>query len=428
VIVDVTFLSTVMAIAVAYYVALFLLLWVKRVFIRFVADHTYDPVVIVVIPAHNEEDVIAHTIESLLAQDYEHKLIMVMNDGSKDRTSEIARRYTGEGVVVVDRGASIAGRGKGAVLNHAYRLVNGMVDDAHPALLGRSAENIIIAIMDADGQLEQHSITNVVPYFAQSNVGGVQIGVRIANARTSVLTRMQDVEFVGFSAFVQEVRDWFGSVGLGGNGQFTRLAALRSTGRRPWTDCLTEDLDLGLTLVKNGWRVRFCPDAWVAQQGVDNLRILFRQRTRWIQGHYQCWSHIPSLATEERVPLGTRIDLLIYLVMVVFIVFIMASMVLGWLAQLGLITVFSSFLGFVTPAARPTVKFVLSFGPLLLFMATYQMKSRHRLRPHEFPAYAAAFSLYTYAWIIAQLWAWWRLARGTSGWVKTPRVRSESAV
>lgn len=417
-----------MAIAVAYYVALFLLLWVKRVFVRFVSDHTYDPVVIVVIPAHNEEDVIAHTIESLLAQDYEHKLIMVMNDGSKDRTSEIARLYSDEGVVVVDRGASIAGRGKGAVLNHAYRLVNGMVDDGHPALLGRNAKDIIIAIMDADGQLEQRSITNVVTYFAHGNVGGVQIGVRIANARTSVLTRMQDVEFVGFSAFVQEVRDWFGSVGLGGNGQFTRLAALRSTGRRPWTDCLTEDLDLGLTLVKNGWRVRFCPDAWVAQQGVDNLRILFRQRTRWIQGHYQCWSHIPSLATEERVPLGTRIDLLIYLVMVVFIVFIMASMILGWLAQLGLITVFSSFLGFVTPAARPTVRFVLSFGPLLLFMTTYQMKSRHRLRPHELPAYAAAFSFYTYVWIIAQLWAWWRLARGTSGWVKTPRVRSESAV
>jgi hypothetical protein len=64
----------------------------------------------------------------------------------------------------------------------------------------------------------------------------------------------------------------------------------------------------------------------------------------------------------------------------------------------------------------------------MLFMATYQMKSRHRLRPHEFPAYTAAFSLYTYAWIIAQLWAWWRLARGTSGWVKTPRVRSENAV
>lgn len=427
-VVDVTLLSTVMALAVVYYFALFAILIAKRVITRGNRDFSYEPMVVVVIPAHNEEDVIAHTIESLLVQDYAHTTVLVMNDGSKDRTSEIARTYESRGVVVIDRGPDIAGRGKGAVLNHAYAIVNEMLESGHPALGGRSASDIIIAIMDADGQLEQSSIRNVVPLFSAANVGGVQIGVRIANARSGMLPRMQDIEFIGFSAFVQEVRDWFGSVGLGGNGQFTRLAALHSTGGAPWTDCLTEDLDLGLTLVQNGWRVRFCPDAWVAQQGVGDLKVLFRQRTRWIQGHYQCWRHIPALARDESVPLGTRIDLLIYLTMVVFIVFIMSSMVLGWLAEFGVIMVHSSFLEWLPDHVRSYVRFALSYGPLLLFMATYQMRARHRLRFNEFPAYAAAFALYTYTWIVAQVWAWYRIARGTSGWVKTPRVASESAV
>lgn len=417
-----------MALAVVYYFALFGLLFIKRAFVRVKTDPGYQPIVIVVIPAHNEQEVIAHTIESLLVQDYPHTTLMVMNDGSSDNTSEIARQYSDRNVLVVDRGSDIAGRGKGAVLNHAYRLINEMLEDGHPDLKDRPASDIIIAIMDADGQLEQSSIRNVVPYFTDQRVGGVQIGVRIANARAGLLPRMQDIEFIGFSAFVQEVRDWFGSVGLGGNGQFTRLSALHSTGDKPWTDCLTEDLDLGLTLVRNGWRVRFCPDAWVAQQGVHDLKTLFRQRTRWIQGHYQCWSHIPGLARDASVPLGTRVDLLVYLTMVVFIVFIMSSMVLGWLAEFQVIMVHSSFLEWMPEQARSYVRFALSYGPLMLFMATYQMKSKHRLRFNEFPAYTGAFALYTYAWIVAQVWAWLRIARGTSGWVKTPRVASKTAV
>jgi len=125
-------------------------------------------------------------------------------------------------VAVFDRSAAVAGRGKGAVLNHAFEIVN---------------------------------------------------------------------EFIGFSFLVQAARDRIGSVGLGGNGQFNRLSALRSLGRPPWTDCLTEDLDIGLALVGQGWRIRFWRGAFVAQQGLRSPRLLLRQRTRWVQGNYQCMTH-----------------------------------------------------------------------------------------------------------------------------------------
>ena len=122
--------------------------------------------------------------------------------------------------------------------------------------------------MDADGRLDRHALTETGRLFGNSRVGGVQIGVTITNAGDGLLPRCQDIEFVGFSHLAQAARDRIGSVGLGGNGQFTRLSALRSLGRPPWTDCLTEDLDLGLSLTRLGWRIRFCSTAWVAQEGV----------------------------------------------------------------------------------------------------------------------------------------------------------------
>ena len=69
--------------------------------------------------------------------------------------------------------------------------------------------------------------------FADPRVGGVQMGVIIGNAADGLIPRCQDLEFVGFSHLAQAARDRIGSVGLGGNGQFTRLAALRSLGRPP---------------------------------------------------------------------------------------------------------------------------------------------------------------------------------------------------
>ena len=221
-----------------------------------------------VVPAHNEELVIEETLSALVRVRYDDFLVLVMNDGSTDRTSERARSFEASGrVLVVDRSPAVSGRGKGAVLNHAFEILNELVDEQDPRLGGRAAEEIVVGVMDADGVLDEHALEDVAPLFGDPRVGGAQIGVRILNVSDGLLPRCQDMEFVGFSHLAQAARDRIGSVGLGGNGQFTRLAALRSLGRPPWTDCLTEDLDLGLSLTRLGWRIRFCSSAWVASRG-----------------------------------------------------------------------------------------------------------------------------------------------------------------
>ena len=172
------------------------------------------------------------------------------------------------------------------------------------------------------------------------------MGVIIGNAEDGLMPRCQDLEFVGFSQLAQAARDRIGSVGLGGNGQFTRLVALQSLGRPPWTDCLTEDLDLGLNLTRLGWHIRFCRTTSVTQQGVRTVARL-RQRTRWAQGHYQCWDHVPKLLTAGNVRLVTRLDLVLYLFFVAFVMFVAANLAIALAGALGWIVIVNEFLAFL---------------------------------------------------------------------------------
>jgi cellulose synthase/poly-beta-1,6-N-acetylglucosamine synthase-like glycosyltransferase len=425
--VDVTWLGYFMALVSIYYIALFLLS--TRFAARRDPPSSSRPGMALIVPAHNEEAVIAATLESLLRLDYDPYCVIVVNDGSSDRTSEVARRFESTGrVLVVDRPAEVAGQGKGEVLNEGYRVVNELLEQRDPLVRGFEPEDAVVGVVDADGQLEPKALREVARLFADPTVGGVQMGVVIGNAQHGLIARCQDLEFTGFSQLAQAARDRIGSVGLGGNGQFTRLAALRSLGRPPWTACLTEDLDLGLHLRRLGWHIRFCRTTAVTQEGVHTVPAWLRQRTRWAQGHYQCWDHIPRLLTARSMPMITRFDLTLYLLFVTFVMFVAANLVVALLGALGYVTISNDFLAFL-PAGPPrnVTMELIGLCPVVMLLARYQQHSPHRLRWWELPAYGAAFGLYVYMWAIASLLAWLRLMRGRAGWTKTRRIAEEAA-
>jgi cellulose synthase/poly-beta-1,6-N-acetylglucosamine synthase-like glycosyltransferase len=124
-------------------------------------------------------------------------------------------------------------------------------------------------------------------------VGGVQVKVRIYN-RDHPLTWCQDVEFSIYGLLYQAGRSTEGIAGMGGNGQFNRLSALRSVdeGSGPWHPTLTEDQDLGIRLLLNGWRSEHDNGCDVSQQGVRNIKRLWTQRTRWSQGNLQAMTYL----------------------------------------------------------------------------------------------------------------------------------------
>jgi 1,2-diacylglycerol 3-beta-glucosyltransferase len=381
---------------------------------------------VLIVPARNEQLVIEATLDNLAHLDSDDHWVLVLNDGSEDATGEIAHRVAAEhkNIWVVDRTREEAGCGKSAVLNHAARLMVEALDRQDPRFSGWQVENVVMGIVDADGRLERTSLRAVEPYFERANVASVQVGVRIGNAGDGMLARMQDMEFVGFTYLVQIARDHFGSSGLGGNGQFTRLSALTSVGPAPWApDALTEDLDLGLSLVAKGWETRFCSETFVSQQGLNRWRPLLRQRTRWIHGHYQCWRHVPKLLTARNVAWKTRLDLITYLLLVVTVVVVTYNLVVTLLGLAGVISVANNFLAFIPDGyPRAVVAEMVALFPLTIFMHTYQRHSGHAFRWYELPAAGAAFTAYSYVWVISTLRAWARIVTRRGNWTKTPRV------
>jgi 1,2-diacylglycerol 3-beta-glucosyltransferase len=391
------------------------------------------PLFVIVTPAHNEELVIGETVRRLLTLDGPRYLAIIMNDGSVDRTSEVARA-AGRGdprLIVVDRPPEIAGQGKGEVLNHAYRLLARMVDDDDPRLGGASADEVIMGVLDADGWLRPDCLTAVAPYYDIPEIAGVQVPVRMWNARDGFLACMQDIEFIGFSVLVQGGRDALGSVGLGGNGQFIRLSALATLGPAPWTKCLTEDLDIGLSLIKRGWRHRLCPHTCVAQQAVTKAGVLLRQRTRWTQGHYSCWRHLPGLWRTREIPRLMRLDLSLHLLLALTIVVVTVQSVIGLLGFLAIYPIHRSVIATVLPgeAVYRFVVLIMACGPLSVLGLAYQRSAiaydsygRSRLPIWSLPGIFLVFALYTYFWGVPSTFrAFARILLRRDAWAKTPR-------
>jgi 1,2-diacylglycerol 3-beta-glucosyltransferase len=171
-----------------------------------------------------------------------------------------------------------------------------------------------VVVFDADGRVDEDFFQAVTPLFADPNTASVQSAVRMHNAERNLLTYWQHFEFVVCGELFSRAKDRLGSATLGGNGQCVRLSALRRLGPAPWRPSLTEDLDLSLRLLMQGYRLRFCPAVAVWQEAVTSLRPLIRQRSRWFQGHLVTWVYLPAL-WRSPLPWQTRLDLTAFLLL-----------------------------------------------------------------------------------------------------------------
>jgi 1,2-diacylglycerol 3-beta-glucosyltransferase len=300
--------------SVAFVVVVAMLAWTTALFVRgqryrlppVSSDEGYHWVFLV--PALNEEVTIADSVARLLEIETTQRTIVVIDDGSEDRTPEILAESAHPDLRVIRRDPPHARQGKAAALNHAYRELGTLLGEA-------PREQVIVVVVDADGRLYPAATLYVAPHFEDPEVGGVQSLVRIYN-RHRLLTLMQDIEFSIYCYLYQAGRSEWGTAGMGGNGQFNRLAALDAIADRsgPWRDRLTEDQDLGLRLLAAGWKGRQEPRAIVAQQGLPGLRRLYRQRTRWSQGNLQAIGLIGEV-WRAPLPLIPRVEQVAYLLL-----------------------------------------------------------------------------------------------------------------
>jgi 1,2-diacylglycerol 3-beta-glucosyltransferase len=388
---------------------------------------TTPRLVIALIPCLDEELVIAATVQALSAQelpDGSTLRIVVIDDGSTDGTADAARAANPD-LLVIRRELPMARQGKGAALNHAYRIIVSQLGDE-----GVSMHDVAVCVIDADGRLSPGALSLALAEFADERIGAVQLQVRIRN-RGALLPAIQDLEFWGFSAMTQLARRRTRTVSLGGNGQFTRLSALASIGPRPWSDSLTEDLDLALSMAVCGWSMTTVLDAWVDQQGVTTVKALLRQRTRWFQGHMSCARRIPEILRSPRVSSTGAIELTAYLA-VPYVLTLPWSIVGQWALAASLVRLAQGVRGDILGdgvllrAMFMVAWYLTGFFPTITLAAIYRRRAgctrrRALLLAHVLLAYN--YLMYVAAWR-----ALWRIVRRKKGWSKTQRLAEPSVL
>jgi 1,2-diacylglycerol 3-beta-glucosyltransferase len=382
-------------------------------------DSPDDLFFVIVVPCLNEELVIKGTLQRLSSLYGTDHAVLVVDDGSDDATGRIVEASSHERVWLLRRELPDARLGKGAALNAAFRYVR-----SFPEVRERNHDRVILCVVDADGRLESDVLRKVGSHFADPKVGAVQIGVRMSNADTSLMTRLQDFEFAIFTQIFQTARRLVGSVGLGGNGQFTRLSALESLGDTPWSDSLTEDLDLGLSLLVSGWRNDFCTSSCVKQQAVTKVGRLIRQRTRWYHGHMQSWRRLPDILG-SRLSVKATADLVFYLTSPIVVLLLSPMILFFYVTVLALLI--------ASPSDAMTMlldrgfaialfSYALSFGAGPFYAVAYSREEPQYGLLRSI-ALAHLFCLYAFVWTVAG-WAFlFRIVLRRRSWAKTERSR-----
>jgi cellulose synthase/poly-beta-1,6-N-acetylglucosamine synthase-like glycosyltransferase len=230
------------------------------------------------IPAHNEESLIANTIRSLMEQDRKPERIVVIADNCTDKTAAVSRSL---GVEVFE-----------TQLNESKKA--GALNQFLQVLLPTLGENDTVMVMDADTVLRQGFLKSAVKHFVDdrglSAVGGLFFG----EERRGLLAQIQKNEYTRYSREINRRR---GRVFvLTGTASIFRATSLRTvaeqrgkllpgtSGQVYDTHALTEDNELTLALKSLGALMLSPAECMVETELMPNLGALWRQRLRWERG------------------------------------------------------------------------------------------------------------------------------------------------
>ncbi len=261
------------------------------------AGPDFQPRVAVLIPAYNEEKVIARTIRSVMMSNYKNLRIVVIDDGSRDKTLEVARTAYPEQVA----------SGRLTVLTKP----NGGKADALNFALENIEEEIYVGI-DADGVIAHDAITNLVPHFANPHIGAVAGNAKVGN-RVNLWTRWQALEYITSQNFERRALDLFDVVMVvpGAIGAW-RTAAVRAGGGYH-TNTVAEDADLTMNLLEQGYSVIYEDQALAFTEAPVNMDGLMRQRFRWSFGILQAiFKHRGAITRHRAMGLFALPNILIF--------------------------------------------------------------------------------------------------------------------
>ncbi len=221
----------------------------------------------ILIPAYNEEAVIATSVAAALACEYPEFEVLVLDDGSTDGTEAVALRALAghpNGRVIRDP----VNRGKAEVLNVGFA----------------EARHELVAVTDADTHIHPQALELLVARLSRSPIVAAVAGAPHVTNRGRLLLAMQVLEAASIIGLIRRTHSLTGRVGIvaGVLGLFRRDRVLAVGGYDP--RMATEDIDLTWKLLLSGWQTAYEPRALVGMQVPASLRALWMQRKRWARG------------------------------------------------------------------------------------------------------------------------------------------------
>jgi poly-beta-1,6-N-acetyl-D-glucosamine synthase len=247
-----------------------------------------SPLVSIIVPAYNEGKVIGNCVESILNSKYQNFEAILVDDGSKDDTLEVMRRYQNQPRIQV---ISKLNGGKASALNEGYNQSKGE----------------ILFFVDADGIFTPGTIDEMLKEFTSSKVGAVCGNDAPVNL-DRLQTRLMCLQTHVGTGFVRRALAELNCLPIvsGNLGAFRRsvLKQIGITQANPFVTVLTqaweinrggpfrdgfigEDLELTWRVHRAGYQVKFAPKAIVLAEVPSTIKSLWKQRVRWARGLLQ---------------------------------------------------------------------------------------------------------------------------------------------
>jgi cellulose synthase/poly-beta-1,6-N-acetylglucosamine synthase-like glycosyltransferase/peptidoglycan/xylan/chitin deacetylase (PgdA/CDA1 family)/spore germination protein YaaH len=360
------------------------------------ATAEYNPRVAVLIPAYNEETVIARTIRSVLMSNYKNIRIIVIDDGSKDSTYKVATEtYAKE---IADGRVTVLTKpngGKAEALNFA---------------LEQTDEEIYVGI-DADGVIAHDAIARLVPHFANPRIGAVAGNAKVGN-RVNLWTRWQALEYITSQNFERRALDLFDVVMVvpGAIGAWRTAAVIEGGKYHP--DTVAEDADLTMNLLEQGYAVIYEDQALAFTEAPVNAAGLARQRFRWSFGILQAvFKHRGAIRNRRAMGLFALPNIVIFQIMLPLV-----SPLIDLMFVAGIVHYFiDKHYHPDTTSTSDLVKLLVFFGTFLLidFMASalaFMLERKHPASKGD-------------AWLLVHIWVQRFTYRQLFSWVLIKTVK-----
>ncbi len=220
-----------------------------------------------IVPCYNEEVTLRNCIESLVTQTYDKFEIIIVDDGSTDRTLDVARSLLHYEKVVV---LSKPNGGKASALNYGIK---------------HSRGNIVVCV-DADSIFLKDTLEKLLEPFSNPKVAAVAGNVKVAN-RNKVLAKNQALEYIIGINLQRRMFTKLDCVPVipGAIGAF-RKDIIQEVGGYS-LDTIVEDMDLTVAISKKGYKIEYAGNAIAYTETPECYNDFYKQRYRWTYGTFE---------------------------------------------------------------------------------------------------------------------------------------------